>query len=173
MDWVYNLDEKDRPQKLLKISSYDHLLRVMEKDEEQIARKRHKISEEMLRGHDLRDDFEQVMSFHDGYYIVRLKTEKALDIEGAYLRHCIGDGQYDHWLSGNIKNFYSLRDYNYQPCVSLSVIKDDQSVNEIKGRKNSFPKGKYIPYIATFCNEAGYVMSGALSFDKGFNYLQE
>jgi len=173
MEWIKNLDGKQRPLKLLNISSYEHLLDVMKKDEVRISQKRQQISEKMLIEEGIRDDFKKVMLFEDGYYIVRLKTEEALDIEGAYLDHCIGDGGYDHWLGGNVKRFYSLRDSNNLPCVSMSVRCDEYSINEIKGRKNSFPKEKYIPYIATFCDQAGYFMCSALSFDEGFNYLHD
>lgn len=171
VEWVSNTDNQGRPKKLLKISSFEQLKRVMEKDELQIMAERRKMASKLLVEEKNSNDTVNVMYFDDGHRIVKLNTEKALDNEGDYLEHCIGRGNYDHSLSGNVTEFYSLRDRNNMPCASMRVDKDQYTVTEIRGRRNGSPKGKHIKYIATFCAENSLYMSPGLAMDEGFTVL--
>lgn len=172
MPWTHNLDKWDRPYKLLRASSFEDLWNIFEKDQKHIKRIRREITSDRIRRGDFKKDFERVMTFSDGYYIVRLKTENALVWEGGYLDHCIGNDDYVHQLQDSVREFYSLRNCDDMPCVSMALEKDMGRLTEIRGKKNSYPKGDYIPYIATFCSQADLVMCEALSFHQGFEYLQ-
>jgi hypothetical protein len=174
MDWIENVDAQGRPRKLLQISSMEKLTQVISKDERRIAEKIRLTAKQGLLSGKLSAGFEKIMTFDDGYYIVRLKSEDALDVEGAYLEHCIGDGSYDYCLGGNVVEFYSLRNKENLPCVSMCVDTETyKKLSQVSGRRNSYPKNKFIPYIATFCSQVAIVMSEALSFDDGYNLLQE
>jgi hypothetical protein len=171
MAWTHEVDAQGRPYKLLQLSSFNHADRVMNKDLRQIADKKRKVAERAFLKDDLTHDFEKVMAFDNGFYIVKLKTEKALKLEGAYLEHCIGDGEYNAWLDSHDVHFYSLRDRNNLPCVSMCVEKDRYQMTQVRGRRNAYPKGKFIAYIATFCDQICVNLSSALSFHEGFDLL--
>ncbi len=171
MDWINQVDDLGRPKKLLKISSLEHLESVQQKDQQQIDLKISKLAERELEVEGQYNWLDKVMSFDDGHYIVRLATETALDTEGAYLGHCIGRGGYDYALSGNVTEFYSLRNKDNLPCVSMSISKDNRCLVEVSGRRNSHPKSKFIPYIATFCRESFVDMANAFCLDEGYEFL--
>ncbi|NQZ14529.1 MAG: PcfJ domain-containing protein [Alphaproteobacteria bacterium] len=174
VEWLKHVDEKGRPLKLLQASSFDHLETIMGKENAKIALKRKNAAEKQLLAGNMKDEFETVMTFENGYSIVRLKTDHALDLEGDFLEHCIGDGDYDYCLSGNVSKFYSLRDAKGLPCVSMRVDRDViKKLTEIRGRRNSYPKNKFIPYVATFCKEGFIDLADAFSFDEGFRMLRE
>lgn len=174
MDWIRNVDSKGRPKKLLQISTWDQLNDVMRKDERHIKKKKQTAAKQKLLHGDLTKGFEKIMTFDNGYYIIRLKSEEALDIEGAYLEHCIGDGDYDYCLGGNVTEFYSLRDSQNLPCLSMCVEKEPyKRLSQVSGHRNSYPKSKFIPYIATFCDSAFINMSDAFRFYEGYQYIQD
>jgi len=173
LDWLYNTDEKGRPKKLLKISSFDQLWNVMEKEERNISLKKRREAEIKLRSGNLKDDFRTVMKFEDGFHIVELRTAQALDIEGDFLEHCIGDGQYDYCLGGNVSAFYSLRNDEGLPCATLRIEKDIMMLLSASGRRNALPKNNILPYIATFCCELGVDIAYAFRFDEGFQMLRD
>lgn len=169
MDWLDNVDEEGRPKKLLKSPSLEHLEKVMDKDQKQILLKRRNAAAQKFTRENLKTHFEKVMMFENGYYIVRIKTAQALDLEGDYLEHCIGNGEYAPSLKTNDKLFYSLRNKEDLPCVSMCVERDGISnLTEIGARRNAMPKAEYIRYIATFCEENLIRMTEALSFKEGF-----
>ncbi len=173
MAWTNQLDNKGRPRKLLQISTFEHLETISSKDRRQIADKKRKAAERVFLKEDLTRDFEKIMDFDNGFYIVRLKTKKALALEGAYLEHCMADGDYDYCLGGNVTQFYSLRDSNNLPCVSMCVEKDQRRMTQVRGRRNSYPKEKFIAYVATFCSQIYVDLSDALSFHEGFKLLRD
>ena len=96
-----------------------------------------------------------VMAFNDGYSIVQITKEKDLRPEGQALGHCLGKDVYDH--AGDLNNgtyaYYSLRDSNNKPHVTLSVDLEDYQLLQSKGKKNEPPIQKYMPYIQTFIKE--------------------
>lgn len=149
--WIHELNPKGIPFKLLSFSSLDEAIEEKKKDVARISARLRR--EARLRlPHDDQGDTRQIMIFDDGFKIVRLVAERALDRESAFLEHCIGDGQYDDDLFGTNIFFYSLRDEEDIPCATMSVDSKDHWILQIAGRRNVFPE-KYYDYLASFCHE--------------------
>ena len=90
-------------------------------------------------------DAELEQQFGDGYRIVRLKTPRALEIEGTRMGHCVG--AYDDDLrNGTV--ILSLRDPQNRPHCTMELI--GQKVFQVKGKQNRLPVAKYRPYIRQF-----------------------
>ena len=90
-------------------------------------------------------DAELEQQFGDGYRIVRLKTPRALEIEGTRMGHCVG--AYDDDLRrGTV--ILSLRDPQNRPHCTMELI--GQKVFQVKGKQNRPPVAKYRPYIRQF-----------------------
>jgi hypothetical protein len=106
------------------------------------------------KGKDLQDsdeDMETIHDFLDGTKIVRLKTKKAFQREGFLMSHCVGG------YSPDDKNclIYSYRDQHNMPHATLEVKKEDESINQIKGKGNGPIHPKYIHPILAFLKSIG------------------
>lgn len=167
-EWLKNVDEKGRPKKLLKISSVPQLWTVLHDDEKLIKDKIRIRAREALQDESVGVDACEVMSFSNGYRIVKLLTERALDRESAFLEHCIGDGAYDDSLQDGQRYYYSLRDGANQPCATMAVVRDSANVTQISGFRNQLPDMKYMRYLATFCYHCYLDMSVAIRLSEGY-----
>lgn len=100
---------------------------------------------------DSSDDVEIIHDFLNGTKIVRLKTKKAFQREGFLMSHCVGG------YSPDDKNclIYSYRDKNNQPHATFEVRKDNESINQIKGKGNGPIHPKYIHPILAFLKSIG------------------
>jgi hypothetical protein len=124
------------------------------------------------------DGVEVLMSFNDGSRWISIKpvTDKDLpslakDIplgmqvhnytlsstnpvmrrETYFMRHCIGSGYgYDEALKSGRSQFYSLRDKNNEPHVTIEANK--KRVLQLHGKNNQAPDHKYTPAIIAFLN---------------------
>lgn len=100
---------------------------------------------------DTDNDIETVHDFLDGTRIVRLKTKTAFQREGFLMSHCVGG------YSPDDKNclIYSYRDKNNMPHATFEVRKEDESINQIKGKGNGPIHPKYIHPILAFLKSIG------------------
>jgi hypothetical protein len=131
--WLKNLDDKGRPKKLMKFGSMDAMVAEADKD------MRKKLAGERVS---LGEGDEEVFADDKGdYFIVRLKTMRALDVESGAMRHCLGHGGYDHYLKSDTHLFLSLRDRSNQPHATIEV--DRCYVVQFRGKANSEPKDSY------------------------------
>ncbi len=96
-------------------------------------------------------DIELIHDFLDGTRIVRLKTKSAFQREGFLMSHCVGG------YSPDDKNclIYSYRDKNNMPHATFEVRKDDEQINQIKGKGNGPIHPKYIHPILAFLKSIG------------------
>lgn len=168
LDWLKNVDDQGRPKKLLKISKIEEVWSLMNDDEKIIKDKMREAAREELQHESLGSDVSEIMKFENGYRIVKLMTERALDRESAFLEHCVGDGYYDKALENNTLYYYSLRTADNQPRVTFSVDPATASVRELSGFRNNLPDMKYMRYIATFAYRYYLDMSVALTYREGF-----
>jgi hypothetical protein len=114
----------------------------------------------------------------------KLTSAQALDREGHLMVHCVGSYCNDV-MEGN-KTIYSLRDMKNDPHATVEVqarqiisaytpMKANKMtgvVNQIKGKGNNAPSGKYGPYIRDFLNEFGLQATGTAAHDlKGVGLL--
>lgn len=158
--WLKNADEKGRPRKLLKIGSLEQAVKEADKDMQRQRQRLIHIGGVALEEHDeiLSGDVVHVMVFPDGYRIVQLLTKGALDRETTYMGHCIGNGGYDDYLpsvGGDARYiYYSLRDKDNRPHVTLEVDFIDRKLYQCKGKQNVAPAEKYLSHVKGFLKRA-------------------
>ena len=171
LEWLKNKDDQGRPRKLLKLSTFDQLFKERSNDERIIAHKERAHGRTALREEVIGEDIINIMSFVDGYHIVKMISERALDRESAYMEHCIGDGLYDRHLRDQTLYYYSLRAPGNIPCATVSIDREYHCVNYLAASRNSIPDKKYIRHIATFCYEFSFDISYFMRFTEGFETL--
>jgi len=145
--FLQDLDNKGRPRSLVGMdidSAYNAADRYFAK-----LNKKLKVKEE-------KDDTKTIMTFDDGYKIVQMLTENALDCESQEMGHCIGHGSYDAELKSGDDLFYSLRDANNKAHATLHVQKSDNSLLQCKGKENNPPVTKYLSYIQGFVEQKDF-----------------
>lgn len=171
--WTKNLDKYGRPKKLLKFSSFKQAFEEMRADDNVIlnikrAKARVEFKEE-VQG----IDFEKVMSFDDGHFIVKLLSLRALDRESAYMEHCIGDGIYDERFENGTLFFYSLRSADNTSKLSFVTEPSSRYLWAVSGRRNAAPSFKDLQYIGSFCYEYYVHMSGAIFADNAHVLIEK
>jgi hypothetical protein len=131
--WLANVDEQNRPKKLLKFGSMEALQAEVEK---QLARRLAKQRSLVLGPSD-----ETMLVDGGDYHIKRLMTSRALEEESRSMRHCIGHGAYDDALYDDKCLLLSLRDKRGMPHATLDVRSG--TVVQFRGKANSIPKEEY------------------------------
>jgi len=104
-----------------------------------------------------KQDVKSVMELGDGFTAVRLFTEYALDEESKYMRHCVGDGDYDKDVENGRIQIYSIRDKEGMPHATIEV--KDNKIIECKGKTNRAIVRKYIPYVRKFVQEQTFELA--------------
>lgn len=122
------------------------------------------------KGKDLVDspeDTEMIHDFQDGTKIVRLKTKKALQREGFLMSHCVGG------YSPDDKNchIYSYRDQANMPHATFEVRREDEEINQIKGKGNGPIHPKYINPILAFLKVIGMEIRPVDMQNLGYHHL--
>jgi hypothetical protein len=130
--WLSNVDEHGCPKKLAKCSSLEAL--VAEADKQ--------MKKDLDRSGSVPASWCRVFAEDGGpFNIVRLNSRAALDDESNRMRHCIGNGGYDHLIGREDHLLLSLRDRNGQSHATIEVI--DKQVVQFQGKANSTPKDEY------------------------------
>lgn len=88
-----------------------------------------------------------VATLTNGMTVVEMLTAAALDRESAIMQHCVGNGSYDPHLGGGSKAFYSIRDANGKPHVTLEVNLHNRSISQTRGKQNTVPTEKYMAAV--------------------------
>ncbi|MCF8495821.1 MAG: PcfJ domain-containing protein [Alphaproteobacteria bacterium] len=149
--WIRRTDDRGRPLKLLKIGSLEQALKEAEKGS--LPDSQEFFDAEILTG-----DIHTVMAFPDGYRFVHLLSEEALDRESKEMGHCIGQGTYDSSLTannpGSMKAYYSLRDSQNKPHITLSLHVSQRLLMSCRGKENKAPVEKYVPYLEKFIRKS-------------------
>ena len=104
--------------------------------------------QEQKKRADKKQDTKHIADLGDGFSVVRLFTEHALDEESKYMRHCVGDGDYDKDVESGRIQIYSIRDKEGMPHATIEV--KDNKIIECKGKTNRAVVRKYIPYVRKF-----------------------
>lgn len=121
------------------------------------------------KGRDLIDtdeDIETIHDFLDGTKIVLLKTKKAFQREGFLMNHCLGGYNLID------KTFiYSYRDSKNIPHATFEVHKDNDTINQIKGKGNGPIHPKYIHPILTFLKAVGQEIRPTDMVNLGYYHL--
>ena len=117
--------------------------------------------------HYIKDKPPVVLECENGFRWVRLTTSLHFEREGHLMGHCVGNGCYfDAWQQHR-SAFYSLRDKNNIPHVTMEVrLNTDKSgadqgeLTQCKGNRNSRPAAAYQPHIRRFINEMRLSITG-------------
>ena len=85
----------------------------------------------------------------------RLTSAAALDREGKLMSHCVGS--YAAAVASSHVVIYSLRDARNQPHVTIELNQRSEppTINQVKGKSNAPPVGKYAGYVRDFLNDLG------------------
>lgn len=136
--WLSRLDTYGRPLKLMKLGSLEAANNEADKAMRKHAQK--VLAVKLVSGAESLE-----AELEDGYYVVRLLTPEALDVESGAMQHCIGHGSYDASLGMDGYAFYSLRDQFGKPHATLEVR--DDWVLQCQGKQNKMPDPKYVGYL--------------------------
>lgn len=142
--WLHQLETNGQPKRLLHLKGLKEAVEEADRD----MRERNKRLAAQL-GTDTEGE-ETVAAMADGYRVVKLTTTSALDREGVAMGHCIGQGAYDQFLHNGTREYFSLRDRNNKPHVTIEVDLAIDAVVQCKGKGNAPPTAKYLPYLGTF-----------------------
>lgn len=152
-EWLSRTDEKGRPRKLMQLKTIDQFMEEANRNIIEMKK-----SDCMF---DKEGDIQDIMTFADGFKIVRMRTPGALDREGCWLKHCIGDGQYDAQIASNEWRFYSLRDKKNKPLATFKVYYPDRSISDLSATSNNLIPAACSPYIFAFCKQFNLNFAGA------------
>lgn len=106
---------------------------------------------------------ETVMTFEDGFRVVKINAASSLRPEGLAMGHCLGKPQYNHAgdLARGETAYYSLRDTNNRPHATFAVRVSEHALLQCMGKQDEPPHEKYIPYAVDFIGEQGLALKGA------------
>lgn len=147
--WLNNVDDHDRPKKIMKCGSMQQLMREHDRYfrlGESNARYQNAPKTIILT------DADQC-EFADlglGYKLVKLLTPSALRFEGAIMQHCVGRGGYDVYLAPNrddvVQNILlSLRSAEGNPLATIHLQNSEFGL--VIQQFNAFRNGKPEPYL--------------------------
>jgi len=149
--WLANVDQKNRPKKLMKFSTIEQITQEADKA-------MHKANQKLGGITLVEGDEELFAELEDGFYIVRLMTPVALDKESAEMQHCIGNGGYDRMVEAGVGYYLSLRDQHGKAHATLEVCQSydyelhdkKMRVEQLQGKQNQPPLPKYAKYLWAF-----------------------
>lgn len=135
--WLYNIDDRGHPKKLLKCGSLERLVIEANKG----LRHRSKVAEIIIGS----DDEVCVADLGDGYRLVQLMTPNALRREGHRMHNCLRHGDHGTILTSTLARFLSVRDPNDKPLGTLEV--HIGYVRQFAGPCNQAPKSDVIDRV--------------------------
>ncbi|MGF0537291.1 hypothetical protein ACQQ2Q_04790 [Agrobacterium sp. ES01] len=138
--WLENVDERNRPRKLMKC----HSVQMLYNESVKCLRGRQPRRRSSI---DLTEaDERHLADIGAGYAVVELLTADALDVESARMRHCIGQGNYDAKLGTPGFRFFSIRDSSGQPRATVEATPKLVSgqfvsvIRQLRGPRNMLPE---------------------------------
>jgi hypothetical protein len=150
--WLGNLDESNRPRKLLKCSSYADLMREANKS---MDRRNAQVARALGPS-----DEETVAEFGNGFTLIEMLTPEALDLESSRLHHCVGHGNYDDRLRTGWGRYLSVRDRKRRPMATIELRREANakwSVAQIQGKHNSHPPRDAMRALRPYAVEQGWL----------------
>lgn len=154
-DWI----KPDKPERLKKLSTMRDAKNAADKDMLKAAQR---LAVKFKGVGDNDGDIEVVKTFEDGFAIVRLLTQTALQRESAMMNHCVGEGAYNDGLEGDNTIIYSLRDPKNEAHATIEV--QGNTMKQCKGKQDLPPVAKYFPYLKEFITENGFELEESPRF---------
>jgi hypothetical protein len=149
--WLKATDLEGRPRKLLKFGSIDAIIGEADKAMRKFAQKNRALR--LKEG-----DEELYAELEEGYYVVRLLTPAALDRESGEMRHCVGQGAYDHRVGTEQYDFLSLRDRFGKAHVTIELdLRPARGpiIIQCQGKQNQPPATTYATMLGPMFKEKG------------------
>jgi hypothetical protein len=143
MPWLHRLDDQGRPKKLMKCGTLEALVREANKEMRRQAAKAAGVK--LIEGDEALE-----YECENGWTVVRLLTEAALDLESGRMGHCIGNGAYDGGLADPNVRFLSLRDRAGKPHATMEIV--GNKLIQLQGKQNEPPLKRYLKKIIPFFN---------------------
>lgn len=145
-DYLASLTQEDKIRQKLNKVSWRDAVQLQRKWHEAIARKSAKITQ-------FEGDAEAKIFINcdTGYNWIELTTPEHLDFEGNAMGHCIGKGWYDK----SKNRFFSLRDKNNLPHVTIEFNPKINEYVQIQGRANKPVIANYWEYAVRLFNALG------------------
>ena len=140
-DWFKSKSPTRRGVDIMQLTTEDMVNKIGEWDEELAANMDQAVADEGAG--------EVVYRFPDGWTIRDVKPEECGD-EGEQMGHCVGS--YAERVRRGDMTILSLRDPNNNPHITMEVLPDG-TVNQIQGKENKIPIGKYRRKIRTFIED--------------------
>ena len=124
-------------------------------------------------------DMSKVEAEIDGYYIVRIDTQKDADREGKLMKHCINSNFFQLWYANHYLFLYSVRDNKNIPHLTFSIEKflNLLILTEAKGKANINASKKYVRIIKKWLKNLAFTKNYKLNVDlsskdkSGFDFL--
>lgn len=91
------------------------------------------------------EDIDVVLSFKNGFSVVKLKSEQAYRREGLLMQHCVAS----YFTMRPESTIFSIRDEKNKP---LCTIEEDSTgiIPQIKGSENENPNPSFYPFLFEF-----------------------
>lgn len=140
-DWFKSKSPTRRGVDIMQLDIEDMVNKIGEWDEELAANMDQAVADEGAG--------EVVYRFPDGWTIRDVRPEECGD-EGEQMGHCVGS--YAERVRRGDMKILSLRDPSNNPHVTMEVLPDG-TVNQIQGKENQHPIGKYRRRIRTFIED--------------------
>jgi hypothetical protein len=140
-DWFKSKSPTRRGVDIMQLTTEDMVNKIGEWDEELAANMDQAVADEGAG--------EVVYRFPDGWTIRDVRPEECGD-EGEQMGHCVGS--YAERVRRGDMKILSLRDPSNNPHVTMEVLPDG-TVNQIQGKENQHPVGKYRRRIRTFIED--------------------
>lgn len=149
------------PQRLQKMSIQDATRKADDWSKANQKKGRHLVDSD--------EDIETIHDFLDGTKIVRLKTKKAFQREGFFMAHCAGGYSSDD----KSRHIYSYRDRENMPHATFEVKKENNEINQIKGKGNGPIHPKYIHPILSFLTSIGMTIRPSDMVNLGYYHIHK
>lgn len=91
-----------------------------------------------------------VYKFSNGYRVVELVTEKAVQLESRRMANCLVRHNYWDKIQKGTQRHFSLRDKRNDPHVLIEYNVANRKIGQIKGYANEQPNKRYFPMLVEF-----------------------
>lgn len=106
----------------------------------------------------VKDRTKTILHYENDWKWVLLKSPLQFEREGKLMGHCIGNGSYFDNFKNKTRRYFSLRDPNNNPHVTIEA--GETQLIQCKGRSNTKPIAEYQPYVTDFIEAMGLVVVG-------------
>jgi len=113
-------------------------------------------------------DIEIIKSYKNGYKIVKLIGKNSYEKEGLLMKHCVAT-----YFDKKDQVIYSLRDENNLPHCTFSVVKNNNTIQQVKGKGNGSINPKYIQFVLDFFKEINYNIRSSELENLGYYQIND